>query len=48
MIHEKYWIPNNFHLHALRPEDQVTSDLANYLIVYEEDLNANLRFPFMT
>lgn len=43
-IREKYQISNDFHLHAPRPKDRVTSGPVNCLAVYE-DLNTGLRFP---
>lgn len=44
-IHEKCWILDTFHLHALGSEDRVTSSSTKFLVVYEEDLHAGLRFP---
>lgn len=40
-----YWISKDFFLHALRPEDQVTSISAGCLAMYEENLHAGLHFP---
>lgn len=44
-IQEKYQILDDFYLHISRLEDWVTFGLVYCLVVYEEDLNADLHFP---
>lgn len=40
-----YKFPDNFHVHAPRLEDRVTSSSVDRLAVYEEFLRVGLRFP---